>query len=263
VKRLLQVEAGETIIKEGDVGESAYLIEDGEVEVSRAKDDQKVVLATLGKGEIFGEMSMIDDCPRGATITATTATTLSELHRDEFLDNLKDEPEFAIRFLRTIFERLRDANIKVLQLEQADAKAGVTPAAPSSPAAPPADRKLVVTLAGETPEARESLPENPYRVEYLPLLIGRKSDDPLVNNHWNIDDDRPWQISRHHLKLVREAGRVCAVDRGSTLGSLVDGEMMGGRQGPPGPIEFKEPEGFLVLGNDSSPYRYKVTIEEV
>ncbi len=254
MKRLLQVEAGEIIIKEGDVGESAYLIEDGEVEVSRTKDDQVVVLATLGEGEIFGEMSMIDDCPRGATITATTATTLSELHRDEFLDNLKTEPEFAIRFLRTIFERLRDANVKVLQLEQAGT---------ATASAPAADRKLVITLTGETPEARDSLPSNPYRVEHLPLLIGRRTDDPLVNNHWNIADDRPWQISRHHLKLVKEAGRVCAVDRGSTLGSLVDGKVMGGRSGPPGPIECKEPEGFLVLGNDSSPYRYQVTIEEV
>lgn len=255
MKRLLQVEAGETIINEGELGESAYLIEEGEVEVSRAKNGQKVVLATLGKGEIFGEMSMIDDCPRGATITANTATTLSELHRDEFLENLTSEPEFAIRFLRTLFERLRDANVKVLQLEQAS-----TP--PSAATAALAQRKLVVILEGETPRAAAALPENPYRVEQLPLLIGRRSDDPLVNNHWNIADEKPWQISRHHLKLVKQVGRICAVDRGSTLGALVDGKRMGGRIDSPGPIEFKEPEGFLILGNDASPYRYKVRILE-
>ena len=258
----MQFEAGETIIKEGDVGETAYLIEDGAVEVSRARDDHKVVLATLGKGEIFGEMSMIDDCPRGATITATTATTLSELHRDEFLDNLTSEPDFAIRFLRTIFERLRDANVKVLQLEQAGVAGSTATAAPAAAQLPAVNRKLVVTIEGATPEAAEALPSNPHRVEHLPFLIGRESPDPLVHNHWNIRDEKPWQISRHHLKLVIDGGRICAVDRGSTLGSMVDGQPMGGRLGPPGPIEFKEPEGFLVLGNDSSPYRYKVMIEE-
>ncbi len=260
MKKLLQFDPGETIIREGDVGESAYLIENGTVEVSRSRDDGKVILAALGAGEIFGEMSMIDDCPRGATITATTATTVSELHRDEFLDNLKTEPEFTIRFLRTIFERLRDANIRVLQLEQSGVAATDDADASSGP---PADRRLAVTLEGLTPEASEALPSNPYRIGSLPFLIGRESPDPLVHNHMSIDDQRPWQISRHHLKIVIEDGRVGAVDRGSTLGSMVDGQALGGRVGPPGPVLFSEPEGFLVLGNDSSPYRYKVHIEEV
>ncbi len=255
MKRLLQVDAGETIINEGEVGESAYLIEEGEVAVTCVKDGHSVLLATLGKGEIFGEMSMIDDLPRGATVSATTATTLSELHRDEFLGNLTSEPEFAIGFLRTIFERLRDANVKVLQLAQSVVTT-------TEPAALPAERRLVVILEGETPEAAAVLPQNPYRVEQLPFLIGRLSDDPLINNHWNIDDVRPWQISRHHLKLVKEADRICAVDRGSTLGTLVDGRRIGGRFDAPGPIVCKEPESLLILGEDTSPYRYKVTISE-
>ncbi len=260
MKKLLQFDAGEAIIKEGDVGESAYLIESGTVEVSRSVDDRKVVLASLGTGEIFGEMSMIDDCPRGATIIATTATTVSELHRDEFLDNLKSEPEFTIRFLRAIFERLRDANIRVLQLEQGSA--AVTDNTADVPEAVTVDRRLAVTLEGLTPEAGEALPSNPYRIGSLPFLIGRETPDPLVYNHLSIDDQRPWQISRHHLKIVIEGGRVGAVDRGSTLGSMVDGKALGGRFGPPGPVHFSEPEGFLVLGNDNSPYRYRVHIEE-
>ena len=269
MKRLLQYEQGETIIREGDVGESAYLIEDGGVEVSRSEGDRKVVLASLGKGEIFGEMSMIDDCPRGATITATKPTTLSELPRDEFLDQLQAEPEFAVRFLRTIFERLRDANVRVLQLERSDVGgAGAAEEAvtggdlPAVREAPRADRRLTVTLEGLTPMAREALPENPYRIEQLPLLIGRACPDPLVHNHLNFADDPPWQISRHHLKLVIEQGRLSAVDRGSTLGSKVDGKALGGRYGTPGPISFSEPEGTLVLGVDSSPYKYKVRIAE-
>ena len=54
LKKLLGYDAGETIIREGDVGESAYMIEDGAVEVSRQVGDRRVVLARLGAGEIFG-----------------------------------------------------------------------------------------------------------------------------------------------------------------------------------------------------------------
>ena len=267
MKRLLQYEKGETIIQEGDVGESAYMIEDGCVEVSRSAGDRKVVLASLGKGEIFGEMSMIDDSPRGATIIATTDTALLELPREEFLEHLQTEPEFAIRVLRTIFERLRDANIRVQQLEQnepavateqADAGEGDS----AAPEAPPADRQVTVTLEGLTPRAKAALPSDPYRVESFPLLIGRESRNALVNNNLSIADTVPWQISRHHVKLVLENGRVAAVDRGSTLGSRVDGQSLGGRSRRPGPVVFKEPEGVLVLGVAKSPYQYRVSITE-
>jgi len=267
VKRLLQYEKGETIIQEGDVGESAYMIEDGCVEVSRAAGDRKVVLATLGKGEIFGEMSMIDDSPRGATIIATTDTALLELPREEFLEHLQTEPEFAIRVLRNIFERLRDANIRVQQLEQGEGAgstemAGADEDDSATREAPPADRRLTVTLEGLTPRAKSALPRSPYRVEALPLLIGRDCTDALVNNHLSIVDTVPWQISRHHVKLVIENGQVAAIDRGSRLGSRVDGQALGGRSGRPGPVVFEEPEGLLVLGVAKSPYQYKVSIAE-
>jgi CRP-like cAMP-binding protein len=265
LKKLLQFEPGETIIKEGDDGESAYLIESGSVEVSRSVGDRKVLLATLGAGEIFGEMSMIDDAPRGATITAASETTVSEMPREEFLDHLKDEPEFAVRFLKTIFERFRDANVRILQLEQAGGGGEAATAVETPPAAkeaPPADRRLTVTLEGLTPQAIDALPENPYRVEHLPFLVGRACPDPLVHNHLNIEDEIPWQISRHHLKFVNRDGAIAVIDRGSTLGSIVDGREMGGRFGPLEPIVLKEPEGELVMGVEHSPYRYKVRIEE-
>ena len=84
MKALLRFEPGEVIIRENDTGDSAYLIEDGVVEVSREADGGRVVLAELGRGEIFGEMGMIDDLPRSATVTARTATTVAEMRREEF-----------------------------------------------------------------------------------------------------------------------------------------------------------------------------------
>lgn len=54
-----------------DRGRNAYIIENGNVEVSTPRDGENLVIAEFGKGEIFGKMSMIDDAPRSATMTAT------------------------------------------------------------------------------------------------------------------------------------------------------------------------------------------------
>ena len=64
---LSRYKAGEVIIRENDFGETAYIIGEGQVEVSKELDGRNVHLAYLGSGETFGEMSMIDEKPRSAT----------------------------------------------------------------------------------------------------------------------------------------------------------------------------------------------------
>jgi CRP/FNR family cyclic AMP-dependent transcriptional regulator len=71
--------ADSVIIREGDPGDSAYLIEHGEVEVYCTTDDGKLVLGTVGAGGIFGEMALIDAKPRMASVRATRKTTCVEI----------------------------------------------------------------------------------------------------------------------------------------------------------------------------------------
>src|SRR5581483_3604116 len=66
--------AGDTIIAEGAEGKTAYLIVSGSVEVSVGEGSQQKVLATLGPGEVFGEMCLIEPGPRSATVKATADT---------------------------------------------------------------------------------------------------------------------------------------------------------------------------------------------
>ena len=91
---LRQYEAGEVIVQENDFGETAYLIEQGQVEVSKALDGQTVHLAYLGVGEIFGEMSMIDEKPRSATVTAVTETVVSEPGGTTFSTAFRQTPKW-------------------------------------------------------------------------------------------------------------------------------------------------------------------------
>lgn len=249
--------AGEVIIRENDLGETAFIIETGRVAVTKQMGARQVHLATLGPGETIGEMSMIDDQPRSATATAVEPTELSEIHHDGFYQALQTDPEVTLLVLKALFERLREANVTILQLRTEGAAAGAGEAmAPAAEEANP-----VVLLEGLTKEAEAALPVSPFRIDKLPFRIGRRSHNPLVYNDLTLEDEMPWQISRHHVAIVAQSGRVGVVDRGSTLGCTVDGKRLGGRGGSPGPVFFGSPEGTLRLGSEKSPYEFRVSIQ--
>jgi CRP-like cAMP-binding protein len=254
---LSRYEAGEVIVQENDFGETAYVIEQGQVEVSKELDGQNVHLAYLGAGETFGEMSMIDEKPRSATVTAVTETVVSEIRRDDFFNSFQTDPKVALTLLKVLFERLREAHAMILQLQKADQHALV----PKEPLAViPPRGQLTITLEGVTPRAAAALPVNPFQITQFPFRIGRQSPDPLVYNDLMLPDSVPLQISRHHLAFIARAGQVGVVDRGSTLGSWVDGQQLGGPSGLSGPVFFTGAEGLLVLGSRDSPFRYRVSL---
>jgi CRP-like cAMP-binding protein len=246
--------SGEVIISENDAGESAFVIEKGRVAVSKEIDGRKVHIDYMGCEEIFGEMSMIDEKPRSATVVAVEETSVREIHRDNFCALMKESPEEFVRFLKVIFERLREANSKVARL-QAQTKSGP---APAEAAKPEAAQEQVLCIEGMTQRAIDAMPNSPFYFRSFPLKVGRMSDDPLVNNGLELRDDRPLQISRHHVCIIRENGKLGVYDRGSQLGATVDHERIGGKEANPGPVFFKDDEGTLVLGSKSSPYRFKV-----
>jgi len=255
---LRHFEPGEVIITENDVGETAYIIQQGKVQVTKQLDGKQVRLGDVSVGETFGEMSMIDDKPRSATVTALEQTIVREIHRDGFFESLQTDPEIAVSILKVLFERLRESHVKILQLQQAapDACKHISDGVCATPdrSGPP------VFMEGLTPIASNSLPETPFPIRTFPFLIGRKSRDPLSYNDLRIADSVPLQISRHHMEFLKIGDRIGVSDRGSHLGSIVDGRLLGGDEGDPGPIFFEGSEGTLILGNSKSPFRYKIRI---
>src|SRR4029450_9446086 len=239
---LSRYEAGEVIVQENDFGETAYVIAQGQVEVSKERDGQNVHLAYLGAGETFGEMSMIDEKPRSATVTAVAETGVSEIRRDGFFNSFQTEPKVVLTLLKVLFERLREADAMILQLQKADPQQELVSKEPL--ALIPHRAKLTITLEGGTPRAAAGLPVTPFQITQFPFRVGRQSPDPLVYNDLMLPDSVPLQISRHHLAFIAHEGRVGVVDRGSSLGSWVDGQQIGGPSRLSGPVFLTGSEGI-------------------
>jgi CRP-like cAMP-binding protein/cation transporter-like permease len=104
-------EPGSTIVKEGAVDSSAlFIIEEGEVEISRGYDKGHVALATMGEGQYFGELALIDGSARSATAIAKTTLRVLVLERQDFIDFVHRDPDAAIRVMADLAARLRHTN---------------------------------------------------------------------------------------------------------------------------------------------------------
>ncbi len=103
---------GEVIIRENTPGNNAYIIQSGKVEVSKNFGNQRVVFTILDKGSIFGEMCLVDNMPRSATVTALEETTVTILSQVNFKQSLKQNPAVETIF-KVITNRLRETDIMV------------------------------------------------------------------------------------------------------------------------------------------------------
>ena len=106
----IDVARGKQLTEEGKPGHEFYLILDGQASVRRGK--RKV--ATLGAGQYFGELSLLDRGPRTATVVAETDLRLLVLGQREFNGLLDEVPGLAHKVLRTMATRLREADAKAI-----------------------------------------------------------------------------------------------------------------------------------------------------
>jgi CRP-like cAMP-binding protein len=100
---------GEVIFSEFDMGAEMYVILEGEVELKIGG----TVVETLGPGEPFGEMALIDQVPRTATATAKTACKLAVIPEKRFLFLVQTAPFFALQIMKVMADRLRKMNTRV------------------------------------------------------------------------------------------------------------------------------------------------------
>lgn len=101
--------SGKAIVVEGEAGNECYVIVEGTVDVSRNGEP----VATLGPGDAFGEMSLLDSGPRTATVTATSAVDALVLGQREFSQALADLPAVSRKLLAALARRLREGDERV------------------------------------------------------------------------------------------------------------------------------------------------------
>ena len=102
-------EAGETIFREYDMGSEMYVVLDGLVDLTVGNK----VVETLGPGEPFGEMALIDQAPRAATATARTPCKLAVIPEKRFFFLVQTNPPFALQIMKVMADRLRMMNARV------------------------------------------------------------------------------------------------------------------------------------------------------
>jgi CRP-like cAMP-binding protein len=99
--------AGDSIVREGERGDEAFVIVSGAVDVLVGGGDADPIrVATLGPGDLFGELSLLSDEPRSATVDAHTDVVLMVLGRDAFERQLSESPKTAKRLIRLIGARM-------------------------------------------------------------------------------------------------------------------------------------------------------------
>jgi CRP/FNR family transcriptional regulator, cyclic AMP receptor protein len=110
-KCINQYGVDDVIFEEGSTGRELFVVLDGKVEIAKVTGDTKTVIVTLGKGEFFGEMAVIDGSSRSATaIAAAPDTRVMRINHARFVYLVSQQPAFALMIMDALSKRLRASN---------------------------------------------------------------------------------------------------------------------------------------------------------
>ena len=238
--------AGDTLVEEGTKGSSAYVIISGSAKVVKRAESREIVVATLGNGQVFGEMGLIEDKPRSASVKAASDLKVRVIDRDQFNELLRVNPSTLIPIMKSLFERLRQAS-EMLAEKTAETYPHMKE-----------NQETEIIMEGQTLEAKNVLNGRKLLISKFPFLVGRYSvEDPeydvFYNNDLAIEEEKPYVISRHHFSINNEGGMLWIADRGSAFGLIVNGVEIGGTSHKTRALLDKD-ENQVVIGPATSRY---------
>ena len=111
-------EPGEMCMTHGEKGTTAILIESGEVEVLIDKDDQIIPIARIGKGNLIGEIGLVTNERRTASIMARTPTSCIAFDRESFLEMMSRKPNLMLDMFKVFSKRLQASNNELAKLRK-------------------------------------------------------------------------------------------------------------------------------------------------
>jgi CRP/FNR family cyclic AMP-dependent transcriptional regulator len=107
-------EAGHVLFREGDMGDAAYIIMEGEADVTVNSPAGSIIVATFGRNAFVGEIAILCDVPRTATITARERLVALRISKELFLRLINEFPQMAVSVVRELAKRLEATNNKLL-----------------------------------------------------------------------------------------------------------------------------------------------------
>ena len=108
-----QYRDGETIIRQGEMGDCMYVVQSGRVEVVQSSEHGEQHLAFLESGDFFGEMSVFEKEVRSATVQSAGEARVLKVDKKTLLRRIREDPLLAVNLLQTMSHRIRDLNAEV------------------------------------------------------------------------------------------------------------------------------------------------------
>ena len=222
-RHLVTYQDGEHIFRQGDPGEEMFIIQDGEVEIVFEGEDGDVIqLATLERGDFFGEMAVLESAPRTASARAKGGCKVLPLRGALFIEMLQRDPETTLRIMRKLCNRIRELQSRLGDDDGDSRMLFVGEAAPA--------RTATATPAAKRVEARRvhasglvlPLPE------VAEARVGRP--DPAVGSVPEVDVtalNEAGTVSRSHARILQRDGKLLLVaEAGATNGTFLNGKRL-------------------------------------
>jgi CRP-like cAMP-binding protein len=222
----LRFREGEVIYHKGEMAQQMYIILSGKVRLYVSEEAKGDWVEELGKGDFFGEASLLEVLPRQHTVLALEDSDLIAINRGTFMRMIRQNPEVSVKMMQRLAQRHREMGERVEALE---VNRVVKPVA-----APVAN--LVSVLSGK-----------PYPILSHGSLIGRF--DPNTGVHPDIDlteEDHNLSVSRRHARILCEHGRYFLLEEpGVANGTFIRGERIQG--GEPRELKHGDRVGFGMV----------------
>ena len=110
-KCINEYDVADVIFEEGSIGRELYVVLDGKIDIVKDSGATRTTIVTLGKGEFFGEMAVIDGSSRSATaIAAAPKTKVMRINHARFVYLVSQQPAFALMIMDALSKRLRASN---------------------------------------------------------------------------------------------------------------------------------------------------------
>ena len=255
---------GTVIFEQGVCGHAAYRIRSGAVEISIGRSGgDRVVLAELGEGEIFGEMGLLEGRSRSARARAKTAVEVELLGKEEVIRSCVDDAERPSPLLGQLFRRLRSTSDRVRVALKDSGQLAYTSETANTEAVLPQRNGVWIEPESANASAQSAL--EPREITRFPFMIGRRSDVAGApgdqKNDLLVGDEMPYRVSREHCAIERKDGCFYVRDRGSRLGCVVNGLVIGG-DAPAIRAPFQPGENTLVLGAAAHGMRFRLVVPD-